>query len=107
MYKKVSIFILVILFSLSGLFADTLEETIEDLSGAAAESYVGPIVSAFGSNLNGGWFHKAPKDKFLGLDIEIGAVVMMTTFPDDSKSLSDLQRRHGLGHEIRELVLDS
>ena len=88
MFKKLSIFTLIIIFSLSGLLAEdkSLEETIEELTGKAASSYVGPIVSAFGSDLNGGWFHKAPKDKFLGLDIEIGAVVMMTTFPTDSQT---------------------
>ncbi len=83
--QRMTILIIVILLIVGNLFAETLEETIEDLSGKAAEGYVGPIVSAFGTNLNGGWYHKAPKSKFLHIDIEFGIVFMGTTFPDDVK----------------------
>ena len=83
--RKLLIFLIAGLFVFSNLFAQTLEETIEDLSGKAAEGYVGPIVSAFGTNLNGGWFHKAPKSKVFNIDIEFGVVFMGTTFPDDAK----------------------
>jgi len=84
--KKVLLFLTLGLFVFSNLSAQSLEETIEDLSGKAAEGYVGPIVSAFGTNLNGGWFHKAPKSKFLNVDIELGIVFMGTTFPDEAKT---------------------
>ena len=36
-----------------------LEEMLENLSRDAGSMYIAPIVSAFGSDLNGGWFHKA------------------------------------------------
>ncbi len=84
--RKLLIFLIAGLFVFSNLFAQTLEETIEDLSGKAAKGYVAPIVSAFGTNLNGGWFHKAPKSKFLNVDVEFGIVFMGTTFPDDAKT---------------------
>ena len=86
--------LLIIFFALVFVFSDSLaadksfEETMEDLSGQAAISYVNPIVSAFGSNLNGGWFHKAPKAKLLGIDIEFGLVFMSTSFDDKHKSFS-------------------
>ncbi len=60
-----------------------LEDTLKKLSQDAAKKYVSPVVSAFGSNLNGGWFHKAPSAKVFGLDLEVGLVGMGTFFPKD------------------------
>jgi hypothetical protein len=67
---------------------EDLEEFLEGLSQDAASKYVAPIVSAFGSNLNGGWFHKAPSSKIFGLNIEVGVVGMGTFYPKDQEYLS-------------------
>ena len=67
---------------------EDLEEFLEGLSMDAATKYVAPIVSAFGSNLNGGWFHKAPSSKIFGLNIEVGVVGMGTFYPKDEEYLS-------------------
>ena len=90
MKKSLFVIFLVSVFVFSGLLAadKSLEETLEELSGQAAKSYVNPIVSAFGSNLNGGWFHKAPKAKLFGFDIEFGFIVMGTMFDDKNKDFS-------------------
>lgn len=84
---KVVFTLAVFLFAVSTIFAqeegEDLEETLKRLSNDAAQGYVGPIVSAFGSNLNGGWFHKAPPPKIFGLDIEFGLVGMGTFFPEE------------------------
>ncbi len=66
----------------------TFEETMQKLSLDAAKAYVNPIVSGFGVDLNGGWFHRAPRATMLGFDLELGAVVMGTFFKDDAKSFS-------------------
>jgi hypothetical protein len=60
-----------------------LEQTLKKLSQDAAQAYVNPVVSAFGSNLNGGWFHRAPMAKIFGLNVEVGLVGMGTFFPED------------------------
>lgn len=83
--KKFVLLLVLIVAGFSVLQAATLDETLEDLSGDAASSYVNPIVSAFGSNLNGGWFHAAPKSKIFGLNVEFGMVFMASMFPDDDK----------------------
>ena len=84
--KKLLISLFIILLSFSAVWAEgSFEETMEDLSGIAAEGYVGPIVSAFGTNMNGGWFHKVPNKKFLNIDLEFGVVVMGTVFPKDDE----------------------
>jgi hypothetical protein len=74
--------------SAQGTNGDDLQEFLEGLSMDAASKYVAPIVSAFGSNLNGGWFHKAPSSKIFGLNIEVGLVGMATFYPKDPEYLS-------------------
>jgi len=88
MKKFLLVFLVVLIFVSSNLFADDLEETLEELSEDAAKSYVNPIVSAFGSNLNGGWYHKAPKSKIFGIDFEVGVVFMGTLFDSENKTFS-------------------
>ncbi len=85
--QKVSLFLLIIMLTPVSQFAQdrSLEETLEMLSEDAASQYIKPISSAFGANLNGAWFHRAPASKIQGLDIELGVVAMGSFFPDDSK----------------------
>lgn len=91
---------------LAFLFAqeESLEATLERLSEDAAKKYVHPISSAFGSNLNGGWFHKAPGAVIAGFNLEIGVVGMGTFFPDDSKSFSVSDQFRFSEAEARQLV---
>jgi len=86
--RKMLVIALLFLFICGSLIASDLQETLEKLSGTAAEAYVSPIVSGFGTNLNGGWFHKSPKKKFLGLDFELGIVAMVTPFKDEDDHFS-------------------
>ncbi len=86
--------------------ADSLDDTLESLSGEAAEGYVNPIVSAFGSNLNGGWFHKAPKDKLFGINVEFGLVFMGSMFPDDDDYFSATGDFRLTGEQVEALVGD-
>jgi len=67
---------------------EDLKEFIEGLSMDAASKYVAPLVSAFGMNLNGGWFHKAPSSKIFGLGVEVGLVGMATFYPKGEEYLS-------------------
>jgi hypothetical protein len=85
-----SVFIIFI-FSLS-LFAQdedkSLKQTLQGLSEDAARSYLSPISSAFGTDLNAGWFHRVPNPSMVGFTFELGFVGMGAFFPDDSKSFS-------------------
>jgi len=67
---------------------NSLQGTLQRLSTDAAKSYVSPIVSGFGADLNGGWFHKAPRSTKLGFDLEVGVVAMGTFFKDENKTFS-------------------
>jgi hypothetical protein len=66
----------------------SLRGTLQLLSEDAARSYLAPVSSAFGTDLNSGWFHRAPKAKIMGFSFEVGFVGMGAFFPDDSKSFS-------------------
>lgn len=76
----------VMFFMSNTVFAQnqSLEETLQQLSQDAAAQYVKPISSALGANVNGAWFHKAPKTKKFGFDIEVGFVGMGSFFPKTS-----------------------
>ena len=92
-HSKISLVLVILLVvSVLQIFAEegdrSLEETLQMLSEDAAMKYVSPISSAFGSNLNGGWFHRAPEAVKFDFNIELGAVAMGTSFPDDAKHFS-------------------
>ncbi len=88
MFRRLMILIILLVAFGVTLFAATLEETLQSLSGDAAKSYVKPMVTAFGSDMNGGWFHKAPKAKLFGWDFEVGIVMMGTMFDDKDKDFN-------------------
>ncbi|TSA18920.1 hypothetical protein D4R75_10700 [bacterium] len=66
--------------------SNDLEGSLERLSKDAAKQYVGPVVSGIGSDLNAGWFHRAPKATMFDFDLEFGVVLMGTLFSDEHKS---------------------
>ena len=80
-FFKVAIVVL-ITSSFMSLKAQTLDETLSNLSSDAAKKYVAPVVDAFGSNLNSGWVTKVP-DKFIGFNLNV-RVIAVGTFLDDA-----------------------
>jgi hypothetical protein len=86
MSKKLFFFLIVIVSMTISLYAATLEETLQSMSNSAAKAYVNPMVTSFGSDMNGGWFHSSPKAKIFKWDLEFGIVAMGTMFNDDDKT---------------------
>ena len=66
--------------------SQTLEETLSNLSQDAGVAYVGPIISAFGSNMNSGWVNGVPSASILGLDIQIRIIAIGSFFNADEKT---------------------
>ncbi len=62
--------------------------TLKNMAGDAGKGFIQPVVSAFGANLNGGWFHKSPQTKIFGIDLELGAVFMATFTTDENKTFN-------------------
>jgi len=110
---KVIFTLAIFLLAVSNVFAQDeggdLEETLQQLSESAARGYITPVVSIFGTNLNGGWFHRAPPPIKFGLKLEFGLVGMGTTIP-----LEDTYRHFSTSGSFRfnqsqatEIVLNS
>jgi hypothetical protein len=70
----------------AGAQAQSMEETVSKLGVSAGKAYVAPIVSAFGSNLNGGWYHRAPAAKKFAFHVEAGVVTMATLLSGGKKT---------------------
>ena len=68
-------------------YSQSLDSTLQKMAGSAVQGYVGPIVSGFGADLNGGWFHRAPTAELYGFDFELGVVAMGTLFSDANKTI--------------------
>lgn len=85
MSKKFILVALLLSVMIISLQATDLEETLRKLTQDAARSYVNPMVSAFGSDMNSGWFHKVPPAVKQGWNFEIGLVAMGTLFIEDDK----------------------
>jgi len=83
-YLKVLCVLLVVVFFTGIASAQSLEERLKSMVSSNAEMYVNPLVTAFGSGMNSGWFHSARPHKLLGFDFGVRA--MMVTFPDDQKT---------------------
>jgi hypothetical protein len=81
-----------------------LKETLQDLSEDVAKQYVSPLSSAFGANLNSGWFHRAPRAKIFGLNFEFGVVMMASLFPEGRRSFETAARFRFNEEEARKMV---
>lgn len=69
------------LFSLSVTAGESIEEKLQSMAEENAKLYATPLVTAFGSGLNSGWFHTAKPHKLLGFDI--GLKAMWVSVADD------------------------
>ncbi|MCD4652099.1 MAG: hypothetical protein K8S56_10000 [Candidatus Cloacimonetes bacterium] len=86
--KKTLFLVIIAVLGLTCWAQDSIDEALESLSKDAATAYVNPIVSAFGADLNGGWYTHAPKGKIWGIDVGLKFVFMGSFFPDDAKDFS-------------------
>jgi uncharacterized membrane protein len=66
--------------------SQSIDETLSNLSEDAGIAYVGPIISAFGSNMNSGWVNGVPSASILGLDIQIRLIAIGSFFNDEDKT---------------------
>ena len=87
--RHVALFAAVLMLAGSVFAQDpSFESTMKNLGVSAGKGFVQPVVSAFGNDMNGGWFHKSPKNKIFGIDLEVGVVAMATFSSDDNKTFS-------------------
>jgi len=85
MLKKILLAAVLLAALVLSMHAADLDETLQALSEDAARSYVNPMVSSFGSDMNCGWFHRVPEALPAAWSFELGVVVMGTLFIEDDK----------------------
>ena len=64
------------------------EEFIKQLSEVAGKRYIAPISNSFTTDLNGGWFHRAPRPKKFSFNLEFGLIGMGTFYREVDKHFS-------------------
>jgi hypothetical protein len=75
--------------SVSGLYAqNNLGHTLSNLSGDAANGYLGPAVSGLGADMNSNWFHEIVQPKTISLDVELSFAGMGTFFTNSNKTFN-------------------
>ncbi|MCK9281592.1 MAG: hypothetical protein M0P71_13285 [Melioribacteraceae bacterium] len=86
---KKSLILLLVVVMTGMVSAQSLEETLSNLSATAGKAYVKPVSSAFGSNLNSGWVHGVPPKSLIGFHFNFKVVAMGSFFSDDQKTFSE------------------
>ncbi|MGK9476446.1 DUF6588 family protein [Melioribacter sp. OK-6-Me] len=86
--KKFFVFVWSLILLSVQIKAQSLSETLSNLSSTVGEAYVAPVISAFGSNLNSGWISDIPEAKILGFSLNLKVVGMGSLFSDDVKRFS-------------------
>ncbi len=100
---SVAAFISMIMITSSGIAQGNLKDALTGLAQPVAEKYTKPVVTGFGSNLNTGWFHRSPKAKKFGLDIEFGMIFTGTIFPKEDQHFSH-EGQFQLSNEVAESI---
>jgi len=82
------IFLSASVFSQSSSNSGDFNNTISNLSSAAAVPYVSPASNSFGSNLNTGWVTKAPAATKLSFSLDLKIIAMGSVIGDDQRTFS-------------------
>ncbi len=89
MKKSIKLFLISFtIFSFQISVAQSIDETVNNLSQQAGSAYVQPVISAFSSNLNSGWFDSAPSASILGFDLSVKITGSASFFNNDQKSFN-------------------
>jgi hypothetical protein len=85
---KKLLLIICFLSTAGGIFPQSIEETLSNLSSDAATEYSQPAVTAFGSNMSSGWFTGLPPTSTVGFHARLRFVGVGSLFTDDVRRFS-------------------
>jgi len=101
------LFILFAFFPFQSIFAQTIDETVNNLSQQAGAAYVQPVVSAFSSNLNSAWFDTAPSTSLLGFDLSVKVSASASFFNNDQKRFNSSGSFRFTGSQVDDILANS
>jgi len=105
-WKTVSLILLVFLFASTRAFPQTIGETLSNLSSNAVLKYSEPVISAFGSSMNSGWFTGLPSTTN-GIHAKLRFVAVGSFFTDDNRRFSYVGNLNLTSSQVDEILLSS
>jgi len=102
------VLIVAIVFSVfTSIKAQSLEETLSNLSSGAGKAYVAPVVSAFGSNLNSGWVSKVPEATKFKLHLDLKIIAAGSFFSDEQKRFNSTGKFFFNSQQVDQILQNS
>ena len=109
MKKALTILLFISLFLLhsqSKIFAQSIGETLSNLSSDAVLKYSEPVISAFGSSMNSGWFTGLPASTN-GIHAKLRFVGVGSFFSDDLRTFSHTGSLRLTSSQVDEILISS
>ena len=104
--KTVSLIFIVFLFASNRALPQTIGETLSNLSSNAVLKYSEPVISAFGSSMNSGWFTGLPATTN-GVHAKLRFVAVGSFFTDDYRRFSYVGNLNLTSGQVDEILLSS
>lgn len=100
-----SLFTLIVIAS-TNCYAQTIGETLSNLSSDAVLKYSEPVISAFGSSMNSGWFTGLPSSSN-GIHAKLRFVGVGSFFSDDLRTFSHIGNLRLTSSQVDEILYSS
>ena len=104
--KIVCIGFILFLLLPSRIHSQTIAETLSNLSSDAVLKYSEPVISAFGSSMNSGWFTGLPASSN-GMHAKLRFVGVGTFFSDDLRTFSHTGSLRLTSEQVDEILISS
>jgi hypothetical protein len=97
---------LILYYSASELFPQSISETLSNLSSDAVLKYSEPVIGAFGSSMNSGWFTGLPSSSN-GIHAKLRFVGIGSFFSDDLRTFSHTGNLRLTSEQVDEILYSS
>lgn len=104
--KTILIALILFIFSSSRIFSQSIAETLSNLSSDAVLKYSEPVIGAFGSSMNSGWFTGLPASTN-GIHAKLRFVGVGAFFSDDLRTFSHTGSLRLTSAQVDEILYSS
>lgn len=104
--KILSYTFILLFFTASNAFAQTISETLSNISSGAVLKYAEPVIDAFGSSMNSGWFTGLPSSSN-GIHAKLRFVGVGSFFTDDLRRFSYVGNLRLTSPQVDEILVSS
>lgn len=104
--KTISLIFILLLLVTSGAFPQSISETLSNLSSNAVLKYSEPVISAFGSSMNSGWFTGLPSTSN-GVHAKLRFVGVGSFFTDEYRRFSYVGNLNLTSSQVDEILISS